>query len=277
MPGPPFSIACSPSIATSWPRRVTANAVISTAPASPTVVVSIHDVTPAHEDAVRALWTRCREHGLTPALLVVPNWHGRWRLAEYPRFVQWLHRCAEAGADVLLHGERHDEHGLRRRWRDEWRAVGRTAAEGEFLTLDAWQARERIERGLLYLWSLDLRPIGFVPPAWLAHASTHEVVRNTGLAVSEDAASIYLHDASGDSIAMRAPAVRWSGRSSWRAHVSRAVVDWHWRSARHQRAVRLALHPQDLLHHITKRSVWDHVARWASVGQPTHYRDLAPV
>lgn len=214
--------------------------------------------------------------GITPALLVVPNWHGRWKLADHPGFVRWLQRCEEAGADVLLHGERHDEAGLPRSMRDHARAVGRTDAEGEFLTLDAWQARERIERGLLYLWSMDLRPMGFVPPAWLALADTHRVVRQSGLAVSEDVSHVHLHQTATDkSTLLRAPAVRWSGRSTWRAHASRVAARWHWHTSRHASAVRLALHPQDLQHPVTARSVRAAIADWAAVGTPTHYRALA--
>jgi predicted deacetylase len=241
------------------------------------LVASIHDVTPAHAEQVQALWNGCRAAGITPALFVVPNWHGAWRLADHPEFVQWVRRCADEGADVLLHGERHDEIGQRRSLRDHVRAVGRTAAEGEFLSLDGWQARERIERGVLYLWSLGLRPIGFVPPAWLAPAETHRVVRDTGLEVSEDVSHVFMHRANpGLTTALRMPALRWSGRATWRAHMSRAAAAWHWHVSRRLGPVRLALHPQDLRHVVTARSVHEAIREWGSFATPTHYRHLAP-
>jgi predicted deacetylase len=241
----------------------------------PRLLTSIHDVTPVHESELRELWAQCRHAGITPALFVVPNWHGAWRLADHPRFVRWIQQCAEAGADVLLHGERHDEVGSPRSMRDHARAVGRTAAEGEFLTLDVWQARERIERGLLYLWSLDLRPIGFVPPAWLAPTETHGVVRDTGLAVSEDVSHVYMHQVTPNATTtLKAPAVRWSGRATWRAHASRAAANWHWHVSRRLGAVRLALHPQDLRHPVTARSVRSAIGDWAGISTRTHYRDL---
>ena len=37
------------------------------------VLVSIHDVTPAHEAAVRTLWHLCTAVGVCPALLVEPE------------------------------------------------------------------------------------------------------------------------------------------------------------------------------------------------------------
>src|SRR5438093_3451912 len=123
------------------------------------LVVSIHDVTPAHAPEVARLWSLCAARQVRPALLVVPNWHGRWPLHEHPEFVEWLLARATEGAEIVLHGERHDEMGLPRRLRDTLRAFGRTAAEGEFLTLGEGAAKERIERGLRVLRDLGLRPI----------------------------------------------------------------------------------------------------------------------
>lgn len=239
------------------------------------LVASIHDVTPAHEAAVRQLWNDLRLRGVTPALFVVPNWHGAWPLARHSRFVAWLQRCAADGAELFLHGERHDEVGLARGLADQLRAVGRTAAEGEFLALDAWQARERIERGVQLLASLDLPPIGFVPPAWLARPATHGVVRDVGLTLSEDVRRVYIHEPGSPSRAVAAPTLRWSGRSDWRARTSRAVGRVRWRLLHPRPAVRMALHPQDLAHDVTRAAVRDAIERWPIERRPCGYRDLA--
>lgn len=240
---------------------------------APRVLASIHDVAPPHALAVQRLWQASREAGFTPALFVVPNWHGQWPLAQADAFVEWIRERAAEGAEIFLHGERHDEVGTRRTLRDQWRAVGRTAAEGEFLTLDRWAARTRIRRGVLYLWALGLRPVGFVPPAWLAHEVTHDVVRETGLAFSEDVGHVYVHDGE-RSTAIAAPAVRWSGRSSLRAHLSRVAVSWHRFNASRTPIIRLALHPQDLAHPVTTRSVLSNIARWGAVGSPAQYAEV---
>ena len=134
---------------------------------SVTLLVSIHDVTPAFAPAVGQLWTMCARHSVCPALLVVPNWHGDWPLARHPAFVGLAAGTRAQGADIVLHGERHDETGLPRGPGDALRAWGRTAREGEFLTLDEPAARERIDRGVALLNRLGLPPVGFVPPAWL--------------------------------------------------------------------------------------------------------------
>ena len=150
-------------------------------PSSGVLLVSIHDVTPALDERVRTLWAMCRARGVTPALLVVPNWHGEWPLDRSPAFVQWVRECVDNGAEVLLHGERHDEAGTPRGWRDAARAWGKTAREGEFLTLEEPAARERIDRGLALFSRLGLDAVGFVPPAWLARTGCVRAVAAAGL------------------------------------------------------------------------------------------------
>jgi predicted deacetylase len=229
-------------------------------------------VTPALASRVEALWALCAARGVTPALLVVPNWHGDWPLERYPDFVQWIRSRAKDGAEVFLHGERHDEVGSPRGWRDQWRAFGKTAREGEFLTLDAPAARERVERGLALFARLGLNPIGFVPPAWLARDSCVGVIGALGLSFYEDDAAIVncLHR-----IRYPSPVVRWSARTPFRARGSVAVAEWRWRAQRAERYARIALHPSDLDSPITARSVERSLDRWVGARRPTRYQDLA--
>ncbi len=236
------------------------------------MLVSIHDVTPALAQPVRELWAMCRAHAIVPALLVVPNWHGEWPLEFYDEFTSWVRGCANDGAEIFLHGERHDEVGSPRDYRGTLRAVGRTNREGEFLMLDAHSARSRIERGLARLHHVELAPIGFIPPAWLARAATHDVVRDVGLAVSEDISRVVLHR-SGTSI--DAPAIRWSGRTIVRANVSARVNAWRWTTLASADLVRLALHPQDLANAVTRASVERELARWASARHAVRYGSLS--
>jgi uncharacterized protein len=235
------------------------------------LLVSIHDVTPALESRVHRLWDLCTHHGIRPALLVVPNWHGNWPLERYPDFGSWLRSCAEQGSEILLHGERHDEVGLPRRLTHTWQAWGRTAGEGEFLTLNEAAARERIERGLSRLRGLGLEPLGFVPPAWLGAPATDRAVAAAGFAFIEHASAIRALP-SGRRVA--SPAVRWSGRTPVRAWGSALVADARWRLQRNARWPRLALHPQDLDHPATLRSVERAVHRWSRHHRIGRYAEL---
>ena len=189
------------------------------------LVVSIHDVTPGHAPEIARLWGICADRGVIPALLVVPNWHGCWPLYRHPEFVRWLLDRAAEGAEIVLHGERHDEVGLPRGLGDAFRALGRTAAEGEFLTLDEAGAKERIERGLRVLRDLGLQPIGFVPPAWLAREGCDRAVRDSGLRFTEDQRAVRVFP-SGRRLA--SPVVRWSSRSrgSYTTCVPRSMPWW---------------------------------------------------
>ena len=235
------------------------------------VLLTIHDVTPAWAPQVQALWDLCRERGATPGLLVVPDWHGRWPLRAAPQYTQWVRDRVTDGAEIFLHGERHDEIGLTRSWRDSQRAFGRTNREGEFLSLDHDAAFDRIGRGLSLFAELQLAPIGFVPPAWLCRAGTHTACVAHGLQVMEDDASVYLLHSG---VTLDSPVLRWSGRTDFRARGSAVQAAWRWRTQHDAPHFRIALHPMDLEHPITRRSVVDELDRWLSARPARPYASL---
>ncbi|HXE56507.1 MAG TPA: polysaccharide deacetylase family protein [Gemmatimonadales bacterium] len=237
-----------------------------------TLLVSIHDVTPALRAGVETLWALCQPRGVRPALLVVPDWHGQWPLERHPDFVDWLRARADEGAEIVLHGERHDEVGLERTWWDHLRAWGRTAREGEFLTLDREAARERIARGLARLRALGLEPVGFVPPAWLAREDGLAAAGDCGLRFAEDERSVRLYPSGGR---VPAPAWRWSTRRRHRAYGSALVSEGRWLFQRRASVVRLALHPPDVSHPVTARAAVRALDRLLRIHRPTRYADLA--
>ena len=53
-------------------------------------------------------------------------WHGAWPLDAYSEFTAALRERAAAGAEVVLHGLRHDEVGLPRALAHRVRTFGRT-------------------------------------------------------------------------------------------------------------------------------------------------------
>jgi predicted deacetylase len=235
------------------------------------LLVTIHDVTPALQTRVEALWAMCARRRVVPGLLVVPEWHGGSPVDCDPAFGAWVRARSAEGAEIFLHGERHDEAGLPRRWRDSLRAFGRTNREGEFLTLDYGAARERIDRGLARLRSIGLDPIGFVPPAWLAKADTHRAVSDAGLAVSEDDATIHVHR-TGE--VLPSPVVRWSARGAFRAWGSVAQERARWMLQRGAPVVRIALHPADLDHPAVARSLGVALDAWLAVRAAGGYAAL---
>lgn len=252
------------------------------------VITSIHDVTPRFHREVDTLWRLARAHGATPALFVVPTWHGEWPVEEHHAFVEWLHDRVTEGADVLLHGLRHDEHGLVRHWRDSARAFGRTNREGEFLALCRERARERIDSGLATLRSIDLDPIGFVPPAWLMRHDALHATADAGLALSEDVARIYVLRGARPALGGRASRIRivhaaawrWSARTRARAwgsavvaRVRESVLSSRSRAG-HATRLRLALHPQDLAHPATRSSIERSFRQITPIARWQRYREL---
>ena len=238
------------------------------------LLVTIHDVTPALALRVESLWRLCESRGVVPGLLVVPDWHGMAAVESEPSFGSWLRARAAAGAEIFLHGERHDEVGSPRTWRDEVRAFGKTNREGEFLTLGYDAARARIDRGVARLRAMGLDPVGFVPPAWLAKPATHAAVRDAGLRVSEDDGAVYVHTIGETTRSLRSPVVRWSGRGFVRAYGSVIFERLRWTLQRGEPVVRIALHPGDLAHPATAASIERGLDAWLSVRTQTFYRAL---
>jgi predicted deacetylase len=235
-----------------------------------TLLVSIHDVAPPNLAAVQRLWKLCRDAGVVPALLVVPDWHGTAPIERDAAFLSWLRGAASEGAEIILHGERHDEAGRSRALSDEIRAAGRTAREGECLTLDAAELEALVARGLARLRALGFDAQGFVPPAWLMRADARRGIYAAGARLTEDETAIYF--ATGDRIA--APALRWSARTPFRARASVLVAEGRWRLRRHTRVMRIALHPGDLHHAAVARSVVREVTRWTAVRDARPYAAL---
>jgi hypothetical protein len=239
-----------------------------------TLLVSIHDVTPAFEREVLALWDLCAARGVRPALLVVPDWHGQWPLERYPEFGSWIRQRAGEGAEIFLHGYRHDEVDLPRTAADAIRAWGRTNREGEFLTLDRATAAERIGRGLRLFASLGLAPIGFIPPAWLARDEGFAASAAAGLRCAEDDVSVRIHRPGAAERRLASPVVRWSARTALRARGSVLIANARWRLQRRAPVVRIALHPGDLAHPVTARHLGPTLDRWLAERPAASYASL---
>ena len=235
-----------------------------------TLLVSIHDVAPPNLAPVRRLWQLCRDAGVTPALLVVPDWHGTAPIEHDAEFLAWLRDVVTAGAEVILHGERHDEVGRPRALADELRAAGKTAREGECLTLGAPELEALVARGLARLRTLGFEPLGFVPPAWLMRQDARPGIYAAGARFTEDEAAIHL--ASGRRIAT--PALRWSARTPVRARASVLVARWRWHRRHRTPVMRIALHPGDLRHPAVAGSVAREVERWTAMRSAQPYSSL---
>lgn len=148
------------------------------------VHVSIHDVSPAYEGEVIHLLDLCHARGIKPALLVVPNFHGRAPLPDAPAFVDAV-RSLSASHELFLHGYYHRSTAREgvRAFVDQ-RIV--SAGEAEFSNLTIGECAELVNAGTEMMRELGLRIDGFVPPAWTMAHGLLEVLTARGCEYTED-------------------------------------------------------------------------------------------
>jgi predicted deacetylase len=208
------------------------------------LLVAVHDVTPAHDDRVRRILDWLTDLGVTQyALLVVPQWHGGWEVHRHGDFADVLRERAATGAEVFLHGLRHDEQGVRRSWHHHLRAFGRTDGEGEFLALPPAEAGARMDLGLELLRQAGLEPVGFVPPAWLHGRDWSRLLRERRLAFTENSWAVF-DVVSG--LRLRAPAYCWSTLRPWHQVAGGLVAAARLRLQARAPLLRVAVHPLDI-------------------------------
>ena len=208
----------------------------------PSLVVSIHDVAPSTAHAVRTWVGELDRRHVPVTLLVVPGpWEGP-PLRVDRELVEWLRGRAASGDEIAQHGWTHRRVAGAPAWR---RAVASVVARGcaEFWSLDAREARRRLEIGRDVLCRAGLAPVGFTPPGWLASEPTVEVLTELGYRYTTNRNAV-LDLSTGASYRVPALSQRPGGAGE---SIGRTVVDrWARRLARHGDSARLALHPLDL-------------------------------
>jgi hypothetical protein len=223
------------------------------------VHVSLHDVSPATAGETEEALSLCRARGLVPALLVVPDHHGRAPLGASPEFCSRLRQLQRAGHEVFLHGHLHrsrPEHAGRedgRPGRLGWlfaQAVV-SGGEAEFSDLTRAEAAARLDAGEAALVAAGLRIEGFVPPAWSMPGWLLPELARRGYRYCEDHLRIF-DPASGR--ARPSVVLNFASRTPARR---RASIAWC-RVARAARALlptRVAIHPGDLRSQALRREL----------------------
>jgi predicted deacetylase len=235
------------------------------------VLISVHDVTPAHAGRLDRVFGVLRSLvGGRMALLVVPDWHGDWPIHRHPAFVETLHELVEAGAEIVLHGYRHDEVGHRRSFADTLRVFGRTAASAEFMFLTSNEAAARVDRGLALFEKLGFRPVGFVPPAWLFGRYTRDVLRDRNLDMTE---SFWRITNLSSEVSRFVPVLSWSTARAWRSRMTAGVADARVWAERARALVRVAIHPPDLTIPVVARSLESSLRRLLANREPVSYSE----
>ena len=221
------------------------------------VLVSLHDVTPAHTERLDRAEAVLARAGVTRvAYLVVPDFHRRRPIGDDTAFHDWCLRPRPFAIDWVLHGRDHlDDPTQRQTGRDPLSSFKRawlTAGEGEFLSLSSAEQHRRLTWGLAEMAAVGLETSAFVAPAWLFNDELLPALVDAGLRYTEDHLSVF------DARSGRAqwcPVITWATRTMWRRVGSRAVCPALLHLWRGVPAIRIALHPHDMDHPQTVRSI----------------------
>ncbi len=224
----------------------------------PEVLISLHDVTPAHAERIARAEALFAELGVRKiTYLLVPDFHGAAPADRQPDFVDWCRAERAFDVDWVLHGFRHLEStkDAQRVGATSARLKRRllTAGEGEFLALPPEEIRRRLDAGTAVFRSCSGDgPAGFVAPAWLFGPDLPPILRELGFRFHEDHRRV--HDlATGRSLT--APVITWATRTRlrrWTSVYGCPVLLRAWSGAP---LLRLAVHPHDLDHDDTVRSI----------------------
>jgi predicted deacetylase len=236
--------------------------------------VSIHDVSPAWAAEVENALRICHAVGVRPALLVVPDFHGRAPLWEAPAFCARLRELQAAGHEVYLHGYRHQSRARYDRrvgGRLAWLFAQRIVSGGEAEMSDVTEAegRRRIEDGERVLRDAGLRIDGFVAPAWSIPRWLLPCLGERGYRFTED--HLRIHDPAAQK-SRSSVVLNWATRSPGRLA---STVAWC-RIARYARALvpaRIAIHPGDMRYRLVRDEVRKLVG-WAEGDVVARGRDL---
>lgn len=229
------------------------------------VHVSIHDVSPVWADEVSAAIEMCAAVGARPALLVVPDFHGRAPLLEDGRFCERLRDHQAQGHEVYLHGFFHQSAA---RYAQSATALGRlpwlyaqrivSAGEAEMSDVSPDEGRRRLAEGERVLHEAGLRIDGFVPPAWSMPRWLLEALSMRGYGFTEDHLRIY--DPAGKRTRVSV-VLNWASRTPARIL---STVAWC-RVAKYGAALvpgRIAIHPADMRVLLLRREIANLLA-WA--------------
>lgn len=240
------------------------------------VHVSIHDVSPAWREEVELALEAAHAHGVKPALLVVPDFHGRASLAEDPDYCERLRELQADGHEIYLHGYYHQA----RTW--EQASAARASAstpvgsgsvahakhlfaqkivsggEAEFSDVSHEEALHRLDEGERMLRDAGLSIRGFVAPAWSMPTWVHALLGERGYSFTEDHTRVY------DPASKRSRAslvLNYASRTPGRLLSS---VAWC-RIARPLRRIlpaRIALHPADMKYALLRAEI-ESLLAWA--------------
>lgn len=233
---------------------------------------SIHDVSPAFESEVDALYDRLSGllGGPRMAMLVVPDFEDRAPLSKNPAYAAKLRAWADAGVEMFLHGWCHRDDAKKKGFMQKHM----TAGAGEFAQLTKDEAARRLSDGRKVVEDAIGRPVvGFIAPAWLYSDASKEALAEAGYPLAEDHMRVW-EPATGRVLATR-PVITWASRTPGRILSSLAVASAARAAPWALPKARIAVHPGDTTVPALLDSIDATYRRFMQTHTPARYSDLA--
>jgi hypothetical protein len=211
------------------------------------LVVSIHDVAPATRALAAEIAEEIAALGVDRcSLLVVPDYHRQGSSMADTDFCGWLHRLAEAGSEIVLHGYHHQRpRRSNESARDKVVTRFYTADEGEFFDLGYEEALHLITQADEEFRAQGFRPRGFIAPAWLLGREAERAVIDAGMTYTTTLRRVRDFVARSEVVSQ---SLVYSVRSDWRRGVSLGWNRWLFARLTNNPLLRLSLHPPDFSH-----------------------------
>lgn len=236
----------------------------------PSLLVSLHDVSPLTLDASSEAVRLLRDAGVPATaltVLVVPFHDSKIRIDAHEPTRRFLGNLADAGAQLVMHGYTHRM--KERAGPFGWPlAHGFARGQGELYRKSREDTARCLELGREILCAAGLRDAtrGFVPPAWLLSRGAAEAVR---------AADFDFYERFGGVVAQgRLVARRLIGWGALNAIEAWATTVWAQMLARRAPVdTRLAVHPPDVIRARTRASIRKVLARLLRLTEPVTYAD----
>jgi hypothetical protein len=243
-----------------------------------TLLVALHDVTPAHAKRLERAERLFEAIGLPRVTyLLVPRFHGGPPAHRSRDFVGWCHESRPFEVQWFLHGYFHDENTVpapptgRASLAEWWGSNVVTAREAEFLRLRGTALRLRLSGGMLsFEECLGRGPEGFVAPGWLFNGELLGALAEFRVQFTETPFRIIQVGARRE---LKCPVITWATRDLARRAASRAVAAARLRGLREDPIVRVAVHPSDFDHAATVTSIARTIDALRRDRDVVHYSD----
>src|SRR5205809_4294290 len=246
--------------------------VAAAAATTDSIVFSVHDVAPHSRDVTEKIIIELAHRGVsTCSLLVVPDYRHQGLATKDRQFVSWLRDLQSAGYEIVIHGYFHERpRHANETIRDKFFTRLYTADEGEFYDLNYDEALRRITAARDEFRANNLKPRGFVAPAWLLSKEAERAVCDAGMEYTTR-----LHKVcdlrAGSEFAARS--IVYSVRRNWRRGISRICNATLFRYLEGRPLLRISIHPPDYSHPAIWRQVTSMIERAMGSRTATTYQD----